>query len=153
MEFKSNLIEAHIVRKNEDRIEYLILKRSSNEKYPDIWQMVTGKVRENEKAYEAVIREISEETNLQVSKLWVVPHVNSFYNSKDNSVNLIPVFVALVSSDQNVELSKEHQKYLWSKKSEAKKLFAWPGQVKSLNIIHDYFKQKNTSHNFIEIKL
>ena len=152
MEFKSNLIEAHIARKNEGRIEYLILKRASNEKYPNIWQMVTGKVRENEKAYEAVIREISEETTLQVSNLWVVPHVNFFYNSEDDSVNLIPVFVALVSSDQNVELSKEHQKFLWAKKSEAKKLFAWSGQVKSLNIIHDYLKQKNTSHNFIEIK-
>lgn len=153
MEIKSNLIEAHIIRQNEDIIEYLLLKRSSDQKYPDLWQMVTGKIKEGEKAYETVMREIKEETNLTPEKLYIVPNVNSFYNSDDDSNNLIPVFVSIVNNKAEVIISDEHQKFEWVGKKKAKKLLAWPGQSKSVNIIDDYFNKKKVNLNFIELKL
>ena len=93
MEINVKLIEAHIIRKVDDKIEFLLLKRSEEELYPNIWQMVTGKIRENEKAYETASREIKEETNLEIKNLFVVPNVNPFYNSEENSMNLVPVFM------------------------------------------------------------
>ncbi|MDX1700877.1 MAG: NUDIX domain-containing protein [Melioribacteraceae bacterium] len=150
IKIKSDLIEAHIVRIIDGKIRFLILKRASTEKYPNIWQMVTGKIRENEKAYETAIREIKEETALTVSEIYIVPKVNLFYNSDDNSANMVPVFLAIVQND-NVILSSEHQEYKWAQKEEAQSLFAWPGQAESINIIADYLNKKQKNLNFIKI--
>ncbi|HAB52346.1 MAG TPA: NUDIX pyrophosphatase, partial [Ignavibacteriales bacterium] len=38
----SNMIEAHIFRMKKGKIEFLLLKRSENEIYPGLWQMVSG---------------------------------------------------------------------------------------------------------------
>ncbi len=153
MEIKSNLIEGHIVRFHNNKIEYLLLKRSADQKYPNLWQMVTGKIKTGEKAYEAVVREIKEETCLEIDKLFIVPNVNSFYNSDDNSNNLIPVFVTVVKEDAAITISDEHQSYQWVNKKMAKKLLAWPGQSKSVDIIHNFFSNKKENLNFIEINL
>jgi dATP pyrophosphohydrolase len=153
LNISTNLIEAHIVRIVDNKIEYLLLQRSKDKLYPNIWQMVTGKPNINEKAYQTAIREIKEETNLTASKLFIVPHVNSFYNSFDDSINFVPVFLALVNRDENVIISAEHQDYHWVKKKVAKNLLAWPGQSTSVNIIHDYLTKKKDNLNFIEIDL
>jgi len=152
MEVVSYLIEAHIFRKVNNEIEFLLLKRAENEKYPGIWQMVTGGVEENEKGYEAAIREIKEETNLTPSKFWVVPHMNSFYSLEKNNVCLVPVFAALVE-DGEVKISEEHTDYKWVKREEAQKLLAWPGQRKSVQIIKDYFTNEQSFLKFVEISI
>lgn len=153
MNIKSILVEAHIVRKRNKEFEFLLLKRSENQKYPNIWQMVTGKIKKNEKAFLSAIREIKEETNIRVNNLFVVPNVNSFYNFDDDSMNLIPVFVTIIDGKENVMLSDEHQDYKWVRKDEANKLLAWPGQENSVNIIHSYLTNEKDNLNFIEINI
>lgn len=153
LDIKSYLVEAHVIRKMKDDIEFLLLKRSPEEIYPGIWQMVTGKINDNEKAYQCAVREIKEETNLEIEKLWVVPHVNSFYSHEKNHICLVPVFAALVGSDAEVKISEEHKEYDWVQKDEAKELLAWEGQRKSVDIIHDYFLNRQSTFKFIQIKL
>ena len=152
MKIKSTLIEAHIFRRAKGEIEFLIMKRASNEMYPNIWQMVTGSNEDGEKAFETAIREIKEETSLQPKSLWIVPNVNSFYSASDDSINMVPVFVAEVNSKDNVVLSDEHSEYLWCSKEEANKLFAWSGQRESVEIISEYFSDKKSLLKLIEIK-
>jgi dATP pyrophosphohydrolase len=152
LQIKSDLVEAHIARITDGKIKFLILKRSSNEKYPNIWQMVTGKIRGNEKAYESAAREIYEETALEIKEIFIVPKLNHFYNSDDNSSNLVPVFLAIVDKE-SVKLSEEHQEYRWVLKDEAKELFAWPGQAESIDIICDYLDKSKENLNFIKIEL
>ena len=101
MEIRSDLIEAHIIRRQERGIEFLLMKRSPNEKYGNVWQMVTGSIEASEKAFEAAVREIKEETSLIPSNFWIVPNLNSFYSLED-SINLVPVFVAEVGKDPKV---------------------------------------------------
>ena len=153
MEIKSKLVEAHIIRIIKGKIEFLLMQRSEREKYPLIWQMVTGKIKENENAHETVIREIKEETNLTVDKMFVVPNVNPFYDSFDNTMNLVPVFVVEVMSDSEVRISDEHQNYEWLNKKEAKRRLAWPGQSESVELIHSYYTRKKENLNFIEINI
>ena len=153
MNISTNLIEAHIIRIVNDKIEYLLLQRSADKLYPNIWQMVTGKPLENEKAYETAIREIKEETNLPTKKLYVVPNVKSFYSSFDDSVNFVPVFLSITDKNEDVKISSEHQDYKWVKRKEATKMLAWPGQAESVKIIHDYLTMKKENLNFIEIDL
>lgn len=153
MEIKTGLIEAHIVRIIDRNIEFLLMQRSENEKYPNIWQMVTGKIKTNELAYETAKREIFEETNLIIDNIFVVPNVNHFYDSNDNSMNLVPVFVTKVKPESVVKISKEHQQFKWLKKKEAKKRLAWPGQSKSVDLIYNYLVGKKENLNFIEIDI
>jgi dATP pyrophosphohydrolase len=147
----SVFVESHLLKKVENDIEFLLLKRAPGEIYPDIWQMVTGKINDDEKAYETAIREIKEETGLSPEKLWVVPNVNSFYSPKHDKVLQIPVFAALINDD-TVKLSEEHSEYKWVKKEEAKKLLAWPGQRNSVDIIYEYFLHEKLFFELVEIK-
>jgi dATP pyrophosphohydrolase len=151
MNIISNLIEAHIFRESENGIEFLLLKRSEGQPYPGLWQMVTGKIKNDEKAYQTALREIKEETGLVPIQLWVAPTVNSFYEPKDEYICLLPVFAARVESSE-VKLSREHTEYQWVNKATAQKLLAWEGQRKAVQIIEDYFLNEKSFFHFVEIK-
>lgn len=152
MNIISNLIEAHIFRESESGIEFLLLKRSEGQPYPGLWQMVTGKIKSHEKAYQTALREIKEETGLVPVQLWVAPTVNSFYEPKDEYICLLPVFAALVKSVE-VKLSDEHTEYQWVDKITAQKLLAWEGQRKAVQIIEDYFLNEKSFFHFVEIDI
>lgn len=152
MELNASMIEAHINRKKKGKLEFLLLKRGENANYPGLWQMVTGKIKKDEKAYETVLREVKEETDLSVEKLFIVPNVNSFYSITDNKVNFVPVFLCLVNEDEKVKISKEHCKFRWVSKNKAMKMVAWTGQQKSLEIIYSFLTKKEKEIRFVEIK-
>ncbi len=81
-----------------------MLKRSEGEIYPGIWQMVTGKFKTNEKAYETALREIKEEIGFIPLKMWVVPNINSFYSHENDAQFNVPVFAALVDWSSEVKI-------------------------------------------------
>lgn len=153
MNIISNLIEAHIFRIKNGELEFLLLKRSPEQYYPNLWQMVTGKIKENETAYQSALREIKEETGLTPEKFWVAPTVNSFYSPDKDYICLLPVFATRVNDECEIILSKEHTEFKWVNPEEAKQLLAWDGQRKSVDVIVDYVLNRNSFLNFIEIKL
>ena len=151
MNIVSHMIEAHIFRETEKGIEFLLLKRSEWQPYPGLWQMVTGKIKDGEKAHQTALREIKQETGLVPAQLWVAPIINSFYEPKDEYICLLPVFAAKVESVE-VVLSEEHTQYQWVNKTEAQKLLAWDGQRKAVQIIEDYFLNEKSFFHFVEIE-
>lgn len=153
MKIISNLIEAHIFREQNGVLEFLLLKRAPYQYYPNLWQMVSGKIKDGEKAFEAAIREIKEETNLIPEKLWVAPTVNSFYAPDGDYICMLPVFAVKVNYFSDIQISSEHVAYKWLQPEEAKNHLAWEGQRKSVDVIVDYFLNRNTFLNFIEVKL
>lgn len=152
MNIVSIMIEAHIFRETEKRIEFLLLKRSEGQPYPGLWQMVSGKIKSGEKAFQTALREIKEETGLTPVQLWVAPTINSFYEPKDEYICLLPVFAARVEADE-IKLSKEHTEYQWVDKSTAQKMLAWEGQRKAVQIIEDYFLNEKSFFHFVELKI
>lgn len=153
MKIVSTLIEAHIFRTRNNDLEFLLLKRAANEKYPGLWQMVTGAIDKKEKAYQTALREIKEETGLTPVKLWVVPNINLFYLPEKDEVCMVPVFAVQVNPYKAVKVSEEHSEFQWVKKPQAKKMLAWPGQKKSVDIIYEYFTNQKSLLKFVEIKL
>ncbi len=144
MEIKSDMVEVHLFKVIDGEIKFLILKRAENVVFPGLWQMVTGKSEGDETALETALREIKEETGLIPKNIWAAPNINSFYSHHENCINLIPVFAAEIETDDGVVISNEHLEYKWTTPEEAKKLFAWAGQRKSVEIITQYFlKEKN----------
>lgn len=153
MKVISNLIEAHIFRERNGELEFLLLKRASYQYYPNLWQMVSGKIKEGEKAYQTALREIKEETNLIPENLWIAPNINSFYSPDEEYISLIPVFAAKVNPNSEVVISSEHSEFKWVNKDEAKNLLAWEGQRKSVDVIAEYFIGRKSFLNFVEIKI
>jgi len=151
MEVVSYMIEAHIIKITGNEINFLLLKRSEKEIYPGIWQMVTGKIKPDEKAYNTALREIFEETGLKPIRFYTAPKVNSFYNEKTDTICMIPVFLAEVDKHCEVIISDEHSEYKWVNKEDAKKLLAWPGQRETVDIIYEYFTNERSLLNFTRI--
>ncbi len=153
MKITSYLIEAHIFRVKENQLEFLLMKRAGHKIFPGVWQMVTGNINQNEKAYETALREIKEETGLIPKEFWVAPNVNSFYSADDDSVCIIPVFAAKVARSSIIRLSEEHVEYKWLQKEEAKKLLAWQGQRDSVDIIQEYFSSEKSFLEFVKVSV
>ena len=153
MQIISELIEAHIFRKSNIGMEFLLLKRAETVAYSGLWQMVTGKAKKDEPAYKTALREIKEETGLVPEKLWVAPNINSFYDQHRDAISSLPVFACRVAANSNVILSNEHCEFQWAKPETAKRLLAWPGQKKSVDIITEYFSDESSLLKFVEIML
>ena len=153
MNVTSFLIESHIFREIDGKIEFLLLKRSPHEIYPGIWQMVTGSIKEGEKAYETALREIKEETGLIPEDFWVVPYTNSFYSHEKNVMCMVPVFVIRVSPNSKVMLSEEHSEFMWVDYEKAKTMLAWYGQRKSVEIIYEYLTKEKSTLEFVRLPI
>ncbi len=153
MNIISNLVETHIFRETENGIEFLLLKRAADQIYPGVWQMVSGKINDNEKAFETSVREIEEETGLTPEKMWIAPKVNSFYSAVSDTICLIPVFAAQVAKDSNVIISAEHSECTWVNPREAKELLAWDGQRRAIDLIEEYYLNEKSLLKFIKIDL
>ena len=151
---KIRVIDCHIAYFNKDKSDwdFLLLKRSKNKIYPNIWQGVTGKINNNELPYKTALRELNEETSLQPKKMWTIDQVNSFYDAKNNIMNLIPVFGVSVEL-KNVTLSKEHSEYKWCNISETIKLLTWEQQKKGVHIFYQMLKENKDRLEILEIKI
>lgn len=152
MEITSGYVEVHIFRRINDSLKYLLLKRGENEIYPGLWQMVTGKIKEGEKAYETALREMKEETGLVPLRFWTAPKVNQFYQAERDAVFIVPVFAAEVSTDE-VKICKEHCEYKWVSPEQARELFPWEEQKKAIDIITGYVLKMSGYLDLVEIKL
>ena len=154
-QFKADTIQVHIARFNEifQDYEFLILKRSPDEQvYPNIWQVVTGRIEEGEVAFAAAIREVTEETGLVPSRIWTVPTVTIFFNAQKDVINHAPVFGFLVSQQLEVEISNEHSEYKWLDLNNVLNLLALPSHKHSTEIFYEYCL-KSISSDIFEVKL
>ena len=146
------MIDCHIVHKEGNDLKYLLLKRSSNKIYPNIWQCVTGKIEDGEKAYQTAIREVKEETNLNPDRLWVIEHVNFFFESKKNRMNFIPVF-GMEVNNMNIDLSNEHIDYMWCDFKLAIEKLLWNQQKIGLITFNNMLQESKEKLIFSEISL
>ncbi|OGU15300.1 MAG: hypothetical protein A2X61_12425 [Ignavibacteria bacterium GWB2_35_12] len=136
----SNTVQVHIaVFDINNEPKYLVLQRSGQSKlYPNVWQVVTGKIKKGETALTTAVREIIEEINIKPKKIWVAPYVTTFFDAKRDLINLSPVFGALINKNQKVKLSQEHQAFEWLSYKEAYKRLFLRTHKEGANIFHNY---------------
>lgn len=146
-------IECYVARKYKEGYKFLLLKRVEGEKlYPGIWQIITGKIEKNEKAYETALREVREESGLTPCRLFVLPHTTSFYSPRTDAISLIPLFVCLVKNKM-VTISNEHSDYLWLNSKEASKKLYFKSQKENVKFIEQNIRTKDRLKTFTEIKI
>ena len=136
------VVDCHVFRMVEGTPLYLLLKRSKNQMYPNIWQCVTGKIEQCEKPHGAALRELKEETELLPVNMWTVDQVNHFFEAEQNRMNLIPVFAVEVATEF-VTLSAEHTEYRWCSIEEGINLLLWNQQKQGLQTLHQMIMEKS----------
>ena len=138
-EIVSRVVEACVFRTTHDGPEFLLLKRSEKDNiYPGMWQLVTGSMKEGERAIDAALREFREETGMVAKRFWVVPFVNSFYVPVNDAIHLSPVFAIEVQEEARAKLSHEHQEFSWCSFEGAKQKLVWPGQRYAVELVYEY---------------
>ena len=143
-------MDCHIFRLVDNEPIYLLLKRSSEQMYPRIWQCVTGKIEAGEKPHETALRELKEETGLTPLSMWTVDQVNHFFEAKQNRMNLIPIFGVEVESEM-VILSTEHTEYKWCKIDNGVDLMLWNQQKQGFKTFHKMITEESKKMSLSKI--
>ena len=147
---KSFSIAAYICRIENGNARFLIIKRQTPY-LPNSWQMVSGKIKKGKKAWEAALREIREETGLIPDRLYSANDVELFYEVNQNCINLVPVFVGLIDSDQPVRLSPEHSECKWVSAEESRAFLSFKHQIETMYMIEAKFVERRPLE-FLRIK-
>jgi len=129
------VVEVYVIRHNGGDWRVLALQRAPDAKRPGSWETVYGKIDSGERPEHAAVRELSEETGLDVKALYNVT-VNSFYLHAKRTIEMCIVFAAFVEDDAEVTIGEEHQRYEWLSVDEACERYTWPREEHSLRDAH-----------------
>ncbi|MEP6832942.1 MAG: NUDIX domain-containing protein [Gemmatimonas sp.] len=114
-----------------DRWRVLTLKRGPTTRCTGAWEIVHGRIEPGERAEHAAVREVREETGLEITRLYSIT-VNSFYLHQTGTVQLALVFAALVEAEGAVKLGIEHDEFAWRDFGRASDILAWPREREAL---------------------
>jgi 8-oxo-dGTP pyrophosphatase MutT (NUDIX family) len=112
----------------------LLLRRSRGNSLPGIWQPVTGRIEPRERAVDAAIREVREETGLRPKRWWRLEHVASHIHPVSDELRVVALFAAEAMS-QRVRLSDEHDASRWVTLRGAAPLVLWDTQRAALQAL------------------
>ncbi|UCE65096.1 MAG: NUDIX domain-containing protein [Candidatus Zixiibacteriota bacterium] len=144
-------ISAYLISYIEAEARFLIIKRD-REPYKNIWQPITGKIREREKAWQAAIRELREETGLTPDRFYSAEFIEKFYELNTEVIALSPAFVGFVDGDPDIKLSHEHREYRWVTVDEAIEKVIFYEQKAAFRHIRQYFIEKQPPE-FLKIEI
>ena len=149
---KIRVVDAYVFRQTNNGLRFLILKRAETKIYEHLWQGVAGKIEKGEKAWQAAIRELKEETGFDPVRVFVADHVSRFYEIHGDRVNMIPVFGIEVDSI-SVSLSKEHCEFQWVDFETAKNTLIWNGQKEGIAAVFDMLNSNDDRIKWSEVKI
>lgn len=98
----------------------LLVKRGIDTKwFPGKWALVGGKVDGDEEFKDAFVREVKEETNLDLD------FIKYCFNKHDGDCE-VALFVAITKTPNDIKINKEHSEYKWCTANEIKELDCVP---------------------------
>ena len=124
----------YLVRPYRDAWLVLTLQRDATTRCPGSWETVHGRIEDGERPEDAAVREVREETGIDVDRLYNVT-CQSFYLHHNGVVQVAVVFAAFVREPAAVQLSDEHARFEWLPAAEASARFAWPREREALQHI------------------
>lgn len=121
---KVGTIDVLLLRRGAAGWETLIMQRAEGTRCTGAWEVVHGRIEAGERPEEAAVREVREETGLEVERLYNVT-VQPFYLHMFSAVMLAVVFAAF-PRDGGVTLGPEHAHAAWVPVDEARRRLVWP---------------------------
>jgi len=111
--------------RDDDTLEFLLLRRRADVVMPDCWQAVSGKLRADERISHAFLRQVVAKTGQAPSRLHRLEAVTSFYDEYYDTVMMVPGAAAqLGAGDVRIDESL-HQEFRWVSQAEAHELLPW----------------------------
>jgi type II secretory ATPase GspE/PulE/Tfp pilus assembly ATPase PilB-like protein/8-oxo-dGTP pyrophosphatase MutT (NUDIX family) len=130
----AGVVDVYVIRPLAEGWKILAVQRSMDTRCPGAWETVHGRLDAGERPEHGALREVREETGLEVSRLYNVT-VQPFYLHSFGAVQLAVVFAAFVEEPAEVSLGPEHQGYEWLSPLEAGSRFIWPREREALSHI------------------
>jgi type II secretory ATPase GspE/PulE/Tfp pilus assembly ATPase PilB-like protein/8-oxo-dGTP pyrophosphatase MutT (NUDIX family) len=127
-------IDVYVIRPLREGWRVLVLQRALDTRCPTAWETVHGRIEEGEEPEDAALREVREETGVDVARLYNVT-VQPFYLHRSHTVQLAVVFAAFVEDPATLTLGNEHQRAEWLTVDEALERFQWPREREAMREI------------------
>ncbi|MGE5652716.1 MAG: NUDIX hydrolase [Bacillota bacterium] len=124
-----------------DEFRVLLMKRATPT-MRGMWCYVGGGIEQGEKATQAAMREIREETGLTRVALYISNTFEQFYSVRRDDIYMAPVFVGYVDEEEAVVLNYEHSEFAWLSFSEARERVSLPGNEEVLEHVEKYFAKR-----------
>lgn len=101
-----------VYRRTQEGPKFLVLYHGHN-----YWNFPKGKIENEEKSFEAALRETREETGLSTSDLRVMRNFKAYekfqFKRSGKTVFKTVIFYLAETNKRDVKISKEHQGYAW----------------------------------------
>lgn len=106
-----------IIKNNDNKV--LIVKRHPKSRTdPEMWELPGGKVEKGEHFADALVREIKEETNLDVDVGDFAEAIQNDYAHK----RTVQLMMYLENVKGNIKISEEHTDWMWASLEDIKQL-------------------------------
>lgn len=135
---RAGVVDVFVVRATARGWQHLALRRRQTTRCPGTWEAVHGRIERGESPPAAALREVREETGLEVERLYALT-VNPFFMKSTGNVELAVAFVA-VTARGAVTLGDEHDAHEWLSRAAARRRYHWPRERESLDHIAVLFK-------------
>jgi len=122
-----------IMRLSKTGPEFLLAERGAGKYMGQTWQLIAGGIEASESAWQAAIREVREETSLEVVELFRLTPVSTFYRSDVDMLCLGIPFCAIVNADAKVRLDDENRACAWHSRDELPRRLMWPSDREAFN--------------------
>jgi dihydroneopterin triphosphate diphosphatase len=133
-DLRVGVVDVYVIRPYRDEWLVLSLQRSLRTRCPASWETVHGRIEPSERPEQAAVREVREETGLELDRLYNVT-CQPFYLHTLGVVQMAVVFAAFVTESATVRLGSEHQHYEWLSMADAAAKFTWPREREALEHI------------------
>ena len=124
-------VDVYLIAPRPDGWRILTLQRATDTRCPMAWETVHGRIEPGEEPEQAAIREVREETGLDVHRLYNVC-VQPFYLHRTHTVELAVAFAAFVDPTAEIALGNEHVRSEWLVPERALERFVWPRERAAL---------------------
>ena len=117
------------------RDSYLVLERQEGKSFAKTWGLPSGKVNEGELMYDAMTREIQEETGISIDSADInrIATIGVRYEEYDFTYH---IFVAQLDNTPQVQINpEEHSGFQWVSLSSILKLPMIPGFTECIEIL------------------
>jgi dATP pyrophosphohydrolase len=128
------VVDVYVIRPYRGDWLVLALQRSADTRCPMSWEAVHGRIEPGERPEGAALREVREETGLEVDRLYSIT-CQPFYLHTIGVVQMAIVFAAFVREPGAVTVGDEHARYEWLTMEAASSRFTWPREREALSHI------------------
>lgn len=150
---KTNLVQVYVFARTPDDLLFLQLRRATTP-MRGAWQPVLGKVESSERATDAALRELREETGLTPSLapgVWALEAVDTFYMPADDAIYMVPQLAAEAPADWSPALNHEHDDWRWVPCTDVETSFMWPGQHRAIDEIVRFLAQPSLAREHLRL--